>query len=116
MLVFCADINTITTKKMSRYASYADSCQEKRVCRKSKADPSEGKTCLYRFFSKLTEENKRLNTFFTELERTTVLLTQPVPRHSSKHVLEENNLKKHTTLRSKLKRKKRNERSSRQYF
>ena len=45
-----------------------------------------------------------------------MLLTQPVPRHSSKHVLEEYNLKEHTTLRSKLKRKKRNERSSRQYF
>ena len=89
---------------------------KKKRIQKIKSGPGRRKNVLIEKFPKLTEENKRLNTFFTELERTTVLLTQPVPRHSSKHVLEEYNLKEHTTLRSKLKRKKRNERSSRQYF
>ena len=45
VLVCCADINTITTKKMSRYATHT-AAKKKRVCRKSKADPSGGKTCL----------------------------------------------------------------------
>ena len=76
----------------------------------------EEKRAYKEIVSKQAEEIKRLKTLVTELERTTVFLTQPAPDTARNTYLKSFILKEHTTLSSKLKRKKRNKRSSRQYF
>jgi hypothetical protein len=49
--------------------------RKKEYAENQKRTRAEGKRAYREIVPKLIEENKRLKTFFTELERTTVLLT-----------------------------------------
>jgi hypothetical protein len=87
VLVYCDDINTVTTKKKSRYATQT-AAKKKEYAENQKWARAEKKRAL-EIVPKQAEEIKRLKKRVKELELTNVLLTQPAPRHSSKYVHEE---------------------------
>ena len=115
VLVCYADINTITTKKKWRYATQT-AAKKKEYAENHKRARAKEKGAYKEIVPKQAEETKWLKTLVTELERTTVLLTQPAPVTARSTYLKSYILKEHARLSSKLKRKKRNEKSSRQYF
>jgi coenzyme F420-reducing hydrogenase alpha subunit len=108
VLVCYADINTITTKKKWRYATQT-AAKKKEYAENHKRARAKEKGAYKEIVPKQAEETKWLKTLVTELERTTVLLTQPAPVTARSTYLKSYILKEHARLSSKLKRKKRNE-------
>jgi hypothetical protein len=76
------DINerntSITIKKKWRYATQT-AAKKKEFAENHKRARAEEKGANKEIVPKQAEETKRLKTLVTELERTTVLLTQPAP-------------------------------------
>ena len=95
VLVYCDDINTVTAKKKSRYATQT-AAKKKEYAENIKRVQAEENRTYNETVPKLNEKVRRLENEKrewenkeTELKRAIVLLIQPAPRHSSKREHEE---------------------------